>query len=105
MGPKGGNGAACIDGFVRPTYASRFKVLMRQKEIVRCESENCLMNIKCYMTFPDHNMTQVTFRDETIWDGSYNNIKFGTILVYAIWDYARQMEMQVKINSRILYYH
>ncbi|KAJ1422107.1 glutathione S-transferase family protein [Sesbania bispinosa] len=34
MSLEGVNGAASIDGFVQPTFASRFKVLMRYKHIV-----------------------------------------------------------------------
>lgn len=97
-------GSKC-DTHVRRDCLGRFKVLMREKMVVRDCTNGSILKVDRYQKFVRGNVINVSFRDNQIAkDGRYNNVKENPLLLHIVWEGCNK-KIYVNINTRLVYFH
>lgn len=104
MEPQGRYSSKC-DTHVRRDSLKRFRVLLREKMVVRDCTVGSILKVDRYLKFQRSNVINASFRENRISkDGRYNNVKENALLLYIIWEGCNR-KIFVNINTRLVYYH
>ena len=106
FGEVTGNHGSKVDLHVRNDMLGRFRVLMREKIIVKGCNDGSRISIDRYIAFFGKNKFVTKFKDYgNLTDGRYSNVKENTLMLYIVWESLCGYPVAVNINSRMMYDH
>lgn len=106
FGELSGTHGSKVDLHVRSDMLSRFRVLMREKIVVRNANVGSRISIDRFLPLFGKTKFLTKFKDfGTVTDGRYSNVKKNALMLYIVWDCASGNTVAININCRMMYHH